>query len=408
MDPASKRLKVGIVGAGFAHSPDGRERFAVRAHIPALQALSDRFEAAATCTTRMQTAKETATHFGIPHAFDSVERMLAELPDLDVVCVAVRPAYHHQVVMPALEAGKHVYCELPLGLNSEQAQDMYDLAKKKGVRTIIGYQQHHHPVLLHMSSLVRQEFIGDPLAFGCSEFVSNYIVPRPSHRQWLFQSEMGGHPGYRSGRMLERARAVLGREIVSICADMAIKVPERAAVDAGGVIQSDQVDNMNYLVRMEGGVMGNIQVSLTGWFGSGDRFEVYGTEGMLFLATDQSPQGWKKETGQGDPVRGNYRLYGARVELESFIADPTPPESLQREFREISIPEDFYYVSGIDEGRATYIVAQAWAAFHKAIMEGRECTPGFRDGLRLHRIHDAASKSASSGIWVDVDYRGIQ
>ncbi|MDA0656822.1 MAG: Gfo/Idh/MocA family oxidoreductase, partial [Proteobacteria bacterium] len=151
----NKPLKVAVVGAGFAHSPDGRDRFAIRAHIPALTALPDLFEIAAVCTTRMETAGETADHFGIPHAFDSVERMVEELPELDVVCVSVRPAYHHQTVMPALRAGKHVYCEHPLGLNSGQAQEMYDLAQAQGVRTMIGFQNHHHPALLHMSELVR-------------------------------------------------------------------------------------------------------------------------------------------------------------------------------------------------------------------------------------------------------------
>ena len=103
-------MKVGITGAGFAHSPDGRERWAVRSHIPALKALPELFEVAAVCTTRMATAEETERHFEVPHAFDSVESMVAELPELDVVCVSVRPAYHHQVAMAALQAGKHVYC----------------------------------------------------------------------------------------------------------------------------------------------------------------------------------------------------------------------------------------------------------------------------------------------------------
>jgi predicted dehydrogenase len=76
----------------------------VRAHLPALKAMPDVYEVIAVCTTRMETANTAAKHFGVPHAFDSVERMLRELPEIDVVCVSVRPVFHHEVVMQALRA----------------------------------------------------------------------------------------------------------------------------------------------------------------------------------------------------------------------------------------------------------------------------------------------------------------
>src|SRR5205085_11202370 len=124
----ARRLKAAVVGASISNSPDGRERFAIRAHLPALKALSDLYEVAAVCTTRMETATAAARHFDVPHAFDGVERMLKELPEIDVVCVCVQPHLHHEVVMQALRAGKHVYCEQPLGISTAQAQEMYDLA----------------------------------------------------------------------------------------------------------------------------------------------------------------------------------------------------------------------------------------------------------------------------------------
>lgn len=83
--------------------------------------LPDLYETVAACTTRMETAIATARKFEVPHAFDSVERMLVELPEIDVVCVSVRPAVHHQVAMAALWAGKHVYCEHPLGVSTAPA-----------------------------------------------------------------------------------------------------------------------------------------------------------------------------------------------------------------------------------------------------------------------------------------------
>ena len=106
----TRKLKVAVTGAGLNMSPDGREGWAVRAHMPALKALPDLYEVLAVCTTRMETAQASARHFGVPHAFDSVERMLAELPEIDIVCVSARPVHHFRITDAALRAGKHVYC----------------------------------------------------------------------------------------------------------------------------------------------------------------------------------------------------------------------------------------------------------------------------------------------------------
>jgi predicted dehydrogenase len=400
---SARRLKVAVVGASFHQSTDGREGWAVRAHLPALKALPDLYDVIAVCTRHMESATASARHFGVKHAFDDVGRMLRELPEIDVVCVCVRPVLHHQVVTAALRAGKHVYCEQPLGVTTAQAQEMYDLAREKNVRTVLGHQSHYEPAALQMAQMVRDGYIGRPLTFNHTYFVSNYITPRPAHRQWLFQSSMGGHPGYRSGHSLERVIATLGLDVEEICADMRILVPERPNLDGGAPIRSDQVDNMNYLMRMTNGVIGTMQTSFTAWFGTGNRFELYGTEGMLMATSGDSPA-WEKRSGEGDPSRGELKLYGARADVAKYMADPTPPERLQRQFREIPVEDKYYCVQGIERGRATFIVAQMWHAFAEAIHAGRECAPSFRDKLKIHYIWDAAEESLRPNQWVKVDY----
>ncbi len=406
----AKRLKVAVTGAGLKNSPDGREGWAARAHLPALKKLSSLYDVVAVCTTHLETAQNAARHFAVPHAFDNVAHMLEALPDIDVVCVSVRPVHHYPVVSAALRAGKHVYCEQPLGISTAEARAMTVLAKEAGVRTVIGHQSHYEPATLHMAELVREGYIGRPLSFNHTYFVGNYIVPRPSHRQWLFDADMGGHPGYRSGHSLDRLHTVLGRDVTAICADMAVQVPERIAVDTGGVIRSNQVDNMNYLLRVGGGagsaIMGTMITNFTAWYGTGNHFEVYGTEGMLMLATGGTTD-WSKQTGEGDPSRGELKLYGARANIRQYVADPTSPERLQNQYREIAIPKKHYTVDGMDRGRGAFLVAQTWHAFAQAINQGYECAPSFRDKLKIHRVWDAAEASVDKRAWVNVDYSGI-
>ena len=79
---ATERIRVGIIGARMRNGW-GRD-----AHIPALSALPE-FEITAVCTSRQETADETAKHFGIPHAFADPYKMVQH-PDLDLVSICVR------------------------------------------------------------------------------------------------------------------------------------------------------------------------------------------------------------------------------------------------------------------------------------------------------------------------------
>lgn len=400
-----RKLKVGVVGASISNSPDGRERFAVRAHVPALKALSDLYEVTAICTSKIETATAAAKHFNVPHAYDHIDRMLNDRPELDVVCVSVNPAMHHRLVMPALRAGKHVYCEQALGLNTAEAQEAYDLAHSKGLRTVVGHQYHYEPAVLQLVEMVKDGYIGKPLSFNITYLVSAHIAPRPSHRTWLFNSESCGHPGFRSAHSLERLVSVLG-DVTDICADIEVLVPDRPNLDGGPPLHTTQANNLNYLLRVgDGSVMGTLQVCLTAWFGLGWGLQVYGTEGMLMLGVqDTGP----KDTVKGDPDSGELRLYGARIDMPKLMANPTAPELFQRQFKEITPSAKHYFVTGIDRNRATFPVAQLWHSFAHAIDEGRECAPSFRDELKLHCVMDAAEASTKDRRWVKVDYSRIR
>src|SRR5271156_5651384 len=160
---ASSKIRVGIVGL----SPN--RGFASIAHIPALRALPE-FEIAAVCTTRQESAEATARHFGIPLAFSDPDR-LARHPDVDLVTVTVKVPDHYRPVMAAIDAGKHVYCEWPLGRNTGEAREMLDAAKRKGVRHAVGLQGQWSPTIGYVKDLVAQGYVGRVLTatlIGCA------------------------------------------------------------------------------------------------------------------------------------------------------------------------------------------------------------------------------------------------
>src|SRR5437899_6805314 len=143
---ANSKIRVGIVGA----SP--RRGFASIAHIPALQALPE-FEIAAVCTTRQDSADAAARHFGVPLAFCDPEK-LAHHPDVDLVTVSVKVPDHFRPVMAAIDAGKHVYCEWPLGRDTGEAMVMLEAAERRGIRHAVGLQGQMSPAINYVKDLV--------------------------------------------------------------------------------------------------------------------------------------------------------------------------------------------------------------------------------------------------------------
>ena len=85
---ATEKIRVGIIGANVRYGW-GRDT-----HIPALSALPE-FEITAVCTSRQETADETAKHFGISHAFADPYKMVQH-PEVDLVSICVRVSFHHQ------------------------------------------------------------------------------------------------------------------------------------------------------------------------------------------------------------------------------------------------------------------------------------------------------------------------
>ncbi|HET8611887.1 MAG TPA: Gfo/Idh/MocA family oxidoreductase, partial [Sphingomonas sp.] len=149
------------IGVGVIGVTPGRS-WAALAHIPALKALPA-FEVRALSTTRMESARAAAAEFGVPQAFDNYED-LVDAPGVDLVAVTVKVPHHRELVLAALNAGKHVYCEWPLGNGLAEAEEMAALAKAKGVHAVVGLQARAAPVMAYVRDLVADGFVGRVLS----------------------------------------------------------------------------------------------------------------------------------------------------------------------------------------------------------------------------------------------------
>jgi len=89
--------------------------------------------------------------------YDNVLKM----PEIDAVSVCVPTTYHYEVVMSAIEQGKHVLVEKPIAFTLKEAKKMVRAARKEGVKLATGHVERFNPAVLEAKKLLREKLIGE-------------------------------------------------------------------------------------------------------------------------------------------------------------------------------------------------------------------------------------------------------
>jgi len=137
-----EEIRVGIVGA------DTKASWAKVSHVPAIKGLPG-VRLAAVATRSEQSAREAAQAFGADRWFSDPFAMIRG-DRIDVVTIAVKVPAHRELVLTALEAGKAVYCEAPLGRSVAETQEMAHAVRSH--HTAIGLQGRHNPAVRRAAS----------------------------------------------------------------------------------------------------------------------------------------------------------------------------------------------------------------------------------------------------------------
>ena len=213
----------------------------MRAHLPALLALPE-YELTAVCTAHQETAEQSAKHYGARLAFHNYQEMVGH-PDIDLVSVSVRVPLHHNMVMAALDAGKHVYCEWPLGANLAEAEEMAALAQAKGVRHMVGLQARSDPALLRLQELLAEKYVGEVLACNMTMFLPG-LLQRGVDRAWMADRDNGANTlTIATGHAIDVLCFCVG-EFQELSAQSAVQVPVWEPPDSANTVDVTAPDNV--------------------------------------------------------------------------------------------------------------------------------------------------------------------
>jgi predicted dehydrogenase len=355
------KIRLGLIGASV------KGTWSARSHLPAVRASSD-VELTAVCTTRADSAEAARQAWGARLAFDDYRRMIAS-PEIDAVAVVVRVPSHYAPTKAALEAGKHVYCEWPLGRTTAEAVELAALANAKGLVTAVGLQARVNPAVMYMKEQVEAGFVGEVMAVHVS-LMREGVLSRPSHRTWQRDAELGANTlTIANGHTVDAMQLVAGY-FSRLSAVVATQAKQWLDTGANTLLDVTSPDNVLLAGRLANGAVASVHIGAVPFAGSGYRMEIYGREGTLVASGKDSPQ------------LSEVFLHGAKG-ANTLAPMPAPPR--------------FTFVApGTPAGEAIN-VGQMYTLFARAIRDGESRQPTFETAVELHRLVDTIKEASDDG-----------
>lgn len=361
-----QRFKVGIIGLEPGRS------WAARAHVPALRALPGSFDIAGVANTSLASAERAAAELAIPKAFASVAELVAS-PEIDIVAVTVKVPHHLDIVTAAIEAGKHVYCEWPLGNGLAEAEQLAGLARSKGIVAVIGTQARLAPEIQYLKQLIADGFIGEILSTTLVARGGGWggLIPQRKYSEYLLDKANGATMlTIPVGHTLAAVRDVLG-EVSEVSSVLATRRPSARVADTGETLPVSAPD----------------QVLVAGVLADGAPISLHYRGGM---PRDGNGLVWEINGTQGDiRVTGPFgHAQMVQLSLESARAD-------EKVFQSLDVPDS--YRSGFPQDVVPGNVARIYERMARDLREGSKTAPNFDDAVAIHQLIAAIEQSAGDG-----------
>jgi predicted dehydrogenase len=378
-------VRAGVVGVGFIGV----------AHVEALRRLG--VEVVGVVGSSPERARAKAAAANLPPVVESYAALLAD-PAIDVVHVTTPNHLHHEQVLAALDAGKHVVCEKPLALTSAETATLLERAQASGRVHAVCFNVRSYPLARQMRVLVRDGALGAP-RFVTGSYLQDWLL-RDTDWNWrLVPDEAGGLRAVADigSHWLDLARYVTGARVTEVMADLHTFVPVRrhpagpVETFAATAPEEDLVeepmtsdDAAGILLRFEDGTRGTLAVSqVSAGRKNSITIEVDGADSALAWYSEDPDRLWIGHRGR-------------------------PNEVLQRD-PSLLAPEAAAlaaYPGGHVEGypdtfRALF--AEVYADVVRGGPSADPTYPTFADGHDALCVTEAVARSADEGRWVTVD-----
>jgi predicted dehydrogenase len=298
------QVRAGVVGVGFIGT----------AHVEALRRIG--VDVAGVVGSTPERARAKAEAANLPFVYESYEAMLAD-PGIDAVHIASPNYAHADQVRLALEAGKHVVCEKPLALHSDDTRDLVARAEAAGLVNAVCFNIRFYPAAHQAAAMVRSGEIGAPRLVTGSYFQDWLLLP--TDWNWrLVPDEAGSLRAVADigSHWLDLARFISGKQVTHVMADLHTFVPVRThpvgpvetfaeADETADLIEESMSsdDGAGILLRFEDGTRGQAAISqVSAGRKNSVSIEVDGADSALAWHSEDPDKLWIGHRGRANEV----------------------------------------------------------------------------------------------------------
>jgi predicted dehydrogenase len=247
----------------------------------------------------------SAERIGIAKAYRSLDHLLDD-ERVDVVHVTSPNHLHHPHVTQILAAGRHVVCEKPLAMTSDESRELVDLAGQTGRVNAVNFNIRFYPLNQHVRDLVRDGSVGD-VRLVSGHYFQDWLLLETDWN-WRLVPGLGGSlraVGDIGSHWLDLVAFMTGLRITEVMADLATFIPvrrepagpvetfstERAAETVERPIATE--DTATILLRFENGARGTVAISqLSAGRKNSLEYEIDGSTAAIAWDSEQPDQLW--------------------------------------------------------------------------------------------------------------------
>lgn len=267
-------------------------------------------------------AAKKAAEFGFARSTGNWRDLLSD-PEIDVISVTTPNAFHPEMAIAALEAGKHVWCEKPMAPAFTDAVKMRDAARRSGKAAAMGYNYIQNPMIRHMRRLIDEGAIGRVYHVR-AEMDEDFMADATQPFYWKSEASSGyGALDDFAVHPLSLLFALFGHAQSAIT-DM-VKPYETRPLAGGGERAVETHDLASVLLKLEGGISAVLIANRSAWGRKGRiAIQIYGSTGSILFDQERMNE-FQLYTTDGRPEEQGFRTILAAPTTSPMTASSPPP-----------------------------------------------------------------------------------
>jgi len=357
------KLNIAIAGTGFGAS----------VHLPALR-FSENLIASSFFHHKENKREEIENKYGLKCYCDWSELITKD--NIDGIIIATPPESRFALAKEALKYKKHLLLEKPVAITSEEIEELQRIALKDNLSVCVDFEYRVVPHFLQAKEIIDQNKLGNIFLIKFDWIMSSRSNPEREWNWYSLSEKGGGVVGALGTHAFDILHWFFGH-IKNVSAKISTSIPKRPKSNEMFDVTSEDICIANIEIENYIGTSIPCQLSLSSVSknGSGFNLEIYGSDGSLFLKSDN----------QKDYVHGFELIYSDN----------------KNKLNNIKPNDEFIFKKTWEDGRIAPVkgIHALWA---ESIINGTPVVPGLSEGLLSHKVSEGIKQSGSSGFTVQI------